>query len=63
MADLVDQSDERAELLLQADLRIIRNKASLMPIGEAGDCDKCGEASLRLIYGNCARCRDKYKLP
>lgn len=31
--------------------------------GIAGECDKCGEESPRLINGVCAPCRDKYKLP
>lgn len=27
--------------------------------GISGDCEECGEASIRLVDGLCARCRDQ----
>lgn len=31
--------------------------------GSPGECDLCGEHSMRLIEGACAPCRDRYHLP
>jgi len=31
--------------------------------GAPGDCDLCGEHSMRLVQGACAPCRDRYRLP
>jgi len=58
-ADLTDQREFYAQ---QARLAEVRRKATMAP-GEPGECQGCGEESPRLVQGNCARCRDKYKLP
>ena len=62
MADIIDQADELIELNSRNEIEHIRKLAELMPQGERGDCDYCGEFSLRLVNNACARCRDKYKL-
>lgn len=41
----------------------IRKEAAMIPVGEPGECERCGEHSLRLVRGACARCRDKLNLP
>mgnify|MGYP000064796435 CR=1 FL=1 len=39
-------------------IREINRQAMAMAIGEPGECDYCGNDSLRLVNGACARCRD-----
>lgn len=63
MADEADKTGERMEIQEAADVAEIRRKAAAIPKGEAGFCDRCGEHSWRLVGGNCAPCRDKWKLP
>lgn len=63
MADLADITDERDAPIIKADVACIRQKAADMPKGEPGECERCGEPSLRLVGGACAPCRDKFKLP
>lgn len=63
MADVVDTSDEHYAPKFEADVALIRQAAANMPKGEPGECGLCGEFSRRLVGGNCAPCRDKYKLP
>ncbi len=60
MADEIDKAQERE----QHD-REIALAAAAKPLdpGVPGDCDLCGEHSGRLLYGVCAPCRDKYRLP
>ncbi len=62
MADDVDMTSEKDAVSLDAKIRAIHNRAALIPVGEPGECDKCGEESMRLVCGNCATCRDKFKL-
>jgi hypothetical protein len=61
MSDDVDHMEEREAIIAEARRRQIQSKAAMAP-GEPGDCDLCGEPSGRLVNGNCAPCRDKYKL-
>ncbi len=63
MADIADQTDERTEVQISADVAAIRQKAQTMEQGEPGECEKCGEEMPRLVRGVCCRCRDRYKLP
>lgn len=63
MADLIDDANLTSSLFLDANIEEVRKRAALIPIGEVGECKKCEEFSLRLVNGNCASCRDKYKLP
>lgn len=62
MTDEVDRSTEDSEFLMDAQVKDIHVKVTKIPEGAPGECDKCGEESLRLVDGNCCRCRDKYKL-
>lgn len=72
--DVIDQSDEQARPVLEAQLADVRQRAHLQDNVPqiAGDCDNCGEHFARLVRCNhpkdgpvwaCARCRDLYKLP
>ena len=63
MADEVDKTEERARLLLEAEVAAVQRLAANIPKGEPGECALCGEETTRLVHGNCAPCRDKYKLP
>lgn len=62
MTDEVDRSSADTEFLMDAQVRHIGTKVTKIPAGVPGECDKCGEESLRLVDGVCCRCRDKYKL-
>lgn len=61
--DIFDQATERELAETAYRTQRVRDKAAAIPAGEPGDCDYCGEHSPRLVNGNCARCRDKYRLP
>ena len=63
MTDVIDQGSEREQLDRALALSAARRAADAMPVGNAGDCDLCGEHSMRLVEGACAPCRDKYHLP
>lgn len=58
--DEVDRATQEVDRMLAEALR--NSRAELAP-GIPGECDLCGEDSLRLVRGACARCRDKFKLP
>ena len=63
---MADPADEAAVVndrhQLKAEERV-RKAAARIPVGEAGECDLCGEYFARTVNGICARCRDKRKLP
>jgi hypothetical protein len=61
--DELDRANELAEAERANGEAQIRRAAALIPAGNAGECDLCGEWSGRLVGGACAPCRDKYKLP
>jgi hypothetical protein len=61
--DVIDQANDKAAALIDAQEQEIRYQAQHMPAGEPGNCDLCGEWSGRLVRGVCAPCRDRYKLP
>ncbi len=63
MSDTVDLANDNQDLVLNADVLQRRHLAAQIPIGEPGECNKCGNESKRLVGGNCAPCRDRYKLP
>lgn len=58
--DEIDKAQEREEIT-RADA--IREASKPLAVGEAGECDLCGERSGRIVGGACAPCRDKYRLP
>ena len=55
MADACDMANDIAQAALERSIRAARVP---LPIGVAGDCADCGDASLRLIMGRCAPCRE-----
>jgi hypothetical protein len=61
--DIIDRANDLAEREAAAVLTAIRNHAARIPVGNAGECELCGEWSGRLVNAACAPCRDKYKLP
>lgn len=63
MADEVDLTAERADKEEAAMYKEIKKAAEAIPKGTPGECDLCGEESLRLVRGVCAPCRDRHKLP
>lgn len=63
MADEIDKVQAHIEQLEAYAIAEVRLRAANIPKGIAGDCKLCGDHSLRLVNGNCARCRDKFKLP
>ena len=62
MPDDADTTEENSAYMLEVGLRLNTFNTSKIPVGVPGDCDKCGEASPRLVLGNCCKCRDIYKL-
>jgi hypothetical protein len=71
--DVVDQSDEHAQPLIDAALAEAHQRALMdnVPFIK-GDCEVCADPSERLVQCThkkdgpvwaCARCRDKLKLP
>lgn len=61
--DVIDQGCEREQMDRNLALQAVRTAATEIPKGVPGDCDLCGEHSMRLVEGACAPCRDKYHLP
>ena len=57
--DEADKAQQIIEEQLQAAIDAARG---IIPPGEPGDCDLCGEWSGRLVGGVCAPCRDRYGL-
>lgn len=62
MADEADIANDELEKRYDKAQRFFRAQAESIPKGEAGECERCGEHSLRLVRGACARCRDRLKL-
>lgn len=60
MTDDIDRAQQREQQ--DRDRAIAAASRELAP-GHPGDCDLCGEHSMRLVEGACAPCRDRYHLP
>jgi len=61
VADNVDLAQHFADTLLASQIRAARQP---VPAGLPGDCEDCGDASLRLVGGRCAPCREpKPRIP
>lgn len=58
--DDADRADAEVERSLA---EAMRKAAKPIPPGVPGDCDLCGEHSMRLVGGACAPCRDLYRIP
>lgn len=63
MADIVDRAQPWIEEQLEYHLAQARAKITTIPVGEPGECDRCGRDLPRLVDGFCARCRDELRLP
>ena len=62
----MDQADETGifqELLDTLAIAKAQEAVRAMPVGVAGECNRCAEESPRLVRGVCAPCRDKFNLP
>lgn len=62
MADDCDFAKEVEEASLARNLAHVLKNSDIKP-GYAGECERCGEESKRLINQACAPCRDRYNLP
>jgi hypothetical protein len=62
MPDDVDNTNQKTQFFDSKIIKRIREKSEIKP-GKPGDCDLCGEYTVRLIGGACVACRNKYKLP
>ena len=58
--DEADNAQMSIETVIDIQLANAMKAASQIPVGEAGECDGCGEYYQRTVNGLCARCRDKY---
>lgn len=63
MPDDADRASQDAEILDNAVIKDISQRANQIDPGIAGECDHCGEYMLRIVRGACCRCRDLRKLP
>ena len=59
MTDEIDRAQQREQE--DRDRAIAAAARDIVP-GHPGDCDLCGEHSMRLVEGACAPCRDRYGL-
>ena len=62
MSDEADQADYFIESVIDDAIALSMRVAALMPSGEPGECDACGEYFVRTVGGYCGRCRDTYRL-
>lgn len=56
IADLVQERQEREDAM-RFTMAALGYRVALDQ-GVSGECDECGERSIRLVGGCCARCRD-----
>ena len=59
VADPVDQANDFAAAFTD---RAILAARQPVPVGVPGECEHCGDDSLRLVAGRCSPCRDGRKL-
>lgn len=62
MADEIDIANDELEKQYGKAQRFFREQVENIPEGVEGECERCGEHSLRLVRGACARCRDRLRL-
>ena len=58
--DDADKASYFIESVIDDHVKEAMRRAAEIPVGEAGDCDGCGEHFMRLVDGMCGRCRDKF---
>lgn len=63
MADEADEANENRDKEEARGIQAAREQAARIPVGNAGECDFCGEWTGRLVRGACAPCRDRRRLP
>ncbi len=63
MSDVCDDADGLIQAHTDTAIASVSTRARLIPKGNPGECDLCGEYTVRLVEGACAPCRDRFKLP
>ena len=58
--DPIDRADYFIESVIDDHVKEAMRRAAEIPVGNAGECDGCGEFFTRLVDGMCGRCRDKF---
>lgn len=59
-SDPIDAADYFRESVIDDHVKEAQRRAAEIPVGVAGECDGCGEFSMRLVDSYCAPRRDKY---
>lgn len=63
MSDLIDQANDKAELLRQSAENEARKGIFSIPEGAPGECVECGLVFTRVVDGYCGKCRDDLRRP
>lgn len=58
--DEADRASYFIESAIDDRVKEAMRRASEIPVGEAGECQGCGDYFTRLVDDLCGRCRDKY---
>ena len=58
--DPIDRADYFIESVIDDHVKEAMRRAAEIPIGEAGECQGCGDYFTRLVDDLCGRCRDKF---
>jgi hypothetical protein len=58
--DDADRASYYVESVIDDHVKEAMRRAAEIPVGKAGECQSCGEESLRLVDDTCAKCRDLY---
>ena len=61
-SDQIDRADYFIESVIDDHVKDAMRRASVIPEGNSGDCDICGEYFSRLVNGCCGFCRDNFKI-
>ncbi len=58
--DEADKASYFIESLIDDHVKDAMRRAAEIPVGEAGECQGCGDYFTRLVDDLCGRCRDKF---
>jgi hypothetical protein len=58
--DEADNAQMSIETVIDINLANAMREAANIPVGEAGECNGCGEFFSRTVDGYCGFCRDKF---
>jgi len=58
--DEADRASYFIESVIDDHVKEAMRRAAEIPIGEAGECQGCGDYFTRLVDDLCGRCRDKF---